>query len=346
MLQEINKICCVFTNMKKRGVSEVIITVIMVGLVLVAIGVVWYVINNIIQQGSEKISVNALEINLELKSVKIEDGNLDLMVRRGAGQGSFSKLNIIVSDETNSQIFEKDASDLEELETKKFTITPSELTSVGFAKSVEIAPVFKQGSREKEGNVIDSYEDPSITVDSEGWILIWQGLPTQAIYLSEEGEKININKPIKFNKIKFQGANINHYLIDTTSEPAILMKTIPEYFKDVDDEPDSSNPRVKFHDLNGNKDVTLTNNYFMYGYGNEWRFMWACADVRIGDPEMFIGEGSGGCPPRTSFDAADVGCFWDSYNYCSEVLDNSLKDSGLGLSIREYQEAKVWVKFN
>ncbi|RLI97719.1 MAG: hypothetical protein DRO99_02580, partial [Candidatus Aenigmatarchaeota archaeon] len=179
-----------------------------------------------------------------------------------------------------------------------------------------------------------------------GWILVWHGLPTQSRYLLTDGQRVNLGNNIVFNEIRVVGVNLDFGVTDTTSETAVLKKTIPEYFKDVADEPDGSDPRVNFHDVSGNKDVTLSNNYFFRGYGNDWRIFYTCVNVGS-DPQgdyMYLGGYSPSCTPRSSFDAADVGCSGSGSNYCQDSLDWTPVDSGLGLSKREYQEAKVWVR--
>ena len=328
----------------KRGLSTIVITLILIVLSLVAVGIVWGVISNVLKSQSQQATsaFGQLFINLEIQNVNFKtNGEVDIVIQRNVGAGDLTAINFVVSDGTNSKVIKKDTA-LAELGTATFTLTSSEIQELAFVKEISIVPIINSNGNQVSGNVVDNFIDTSMIIN-DGWILVWQGLPTQARHLLHDGESINIAKNIHFNKIKFEGANINHFLIDSTSEIAVLQKTIPEYFNDVGIEPDLPAPRVKFHDLNGNKDVTLHNNYFMYGYGNLYRFMWACVDVSSSD-YMYIGPGNGGCPPRNSFDSADVGCTSTGNNYCSAALDDSLKDSGLGLSKRQYQETKVWVK--
>ena len=66
----------------KKGLSTVIITVLLVGLSIVAVGVGWVVINNILQSGTESIesSTALLNLQLELQNAKVENSNLVVTV--------------------------------------------------------------------------------------------------------------------------------------------------------------------------------------------------------------------------------------------------------------------------
>ncbi|MCW8965228.1 MAG: hypothetical protein OQK82_00865, partial [Candidatus Pacearchaeota archaeon] len=68
--------------MKKRGMSQIITTVIMIGIVLVAVGLVWVVIQNIIGEGLEDVSLGSLKISMDIENVKITDEGVDVRVKR------------------------------------------------------------------------------------------------------------------------------------------------------------------------------------------------------------------------------------------------------------------------
>ena len=73
---------------KKRGISTVIATVIMIALVILVVGIVWVFIQNIISQEIEAIETGLFRIDLEIKSVKVEsDGSIKVRVGRGIGEG-------------------------------------------------------------------------------------------------------------------------------------------------------------------------------------------------------------------------------------------------------------------
>src|SRR3989344_9660162 len=95
-----------------RGISAFIVTLLMIVLSLVAVGVVWVVIQNVLSSGTQQVSsgVGQLLINLNLENVKVQaNGDVQAVVKRSSGQGDLSAINFIVSDGTNSQIIKKDA---------------------------------------------------------------------------------------------------------------------------------------------------------------------------------------------------------------------------------------------
>jgi hypothetical protein len=340
--------------MNKRGLAAIVTTLLVILLVLVAVGVVWGVVRNIIVENSEKISLGRLTLDLEVNNVKINGENLEVSVTRNSGAGELVGISFAISDGFNTQVFDRETT-MEQLGTEVFPFPVSDFTDIAFVKEVAAVPILET-SKGKEffGDNVDEYEDNSVTVDNKGWILVWQGLPTQARHLLEDGEKVNVDKEIKFNQIKIEGVNIDFEIIDSTAETAVLQKTIPEYFNDVSLEGADipGHPRVKFHDLDGNKDVLLINNYLMRGYGNSWRVFYSCvyAGADSQGDYMYIGGGNGNlfpsCDVRGLFDATSADCSSNpnNANYCQDSLDNSPKDNNLGLSKREYQEARVWVK--
>ena len=55
----------------KKGLSMVVTSLIIILLVLVAIGIIWVVVQNIITEGTEQVSLGKFTINLEIRSAKI-----------------------------------------------------------------------------------------------------------------------------------------------------------------------------------------------------------------------------------------------------------------------------------
>ena len=140
----------------QRGLSAIIVTLILILLSIVAVGIVWVVVTNILKSNTENVSsgVGQLSLNLELQNVLIRDtGEIDVIVKRNAGEGDLSGINFIVSDGKNSDVIERPET-INELETKTFTITSTDLNNAAFVKEVSIAPV----SGGKAGNAVDTFE--------------------------------------------------------------------------------------------------------------------------------------------------------------------------------------------
>jgi hypothetical protein len=139
--------------MKKRGLSTIVVTLILIVVSLVAVGVVWFVVSNILKSGGEQASSSfgQLFISLKLNSVYINpNGTVDVSVTRNSGAGGLTGINFLVSDGVNTKVIQKDTT-IQELNTNIFSINPSELGNVGIVKEISIVPLVDSSV----GNVAD-----------------------------------------------------------------------------------------------------------------------------------------------------------------------------------------------
>jgi flagellin-like protein len=149
--------------MKKRllknnkGLSAIVATLIIILLVLVAAGIVWVVVRNLVQEGAEGIELGRFTLDLEIKAAQIENGDVTvIVVRRNPGEGNFVGMNFVFSDGTNSEIIRENTS-LQELEERSFTFT---LTEIGTSnlETISVAPIFELSSGEESvGTIADSF---------------------------------------------------------------------------------------------------------------------------------------------------------------------------------------------
>lgn len=145
--------------MKKRGLSTVVTSLILILLVLVAVGVVWVVVANIISEGSEQVALGKFTIDLEIKSVSIDEtsNNVSLVVKRNPGKGEFSGIKFLFYNETDMEEHQRYVS-LKELESKRFDFHLNNL-NVSTLTEISIALIFETDSgKESIGNIIDTYE--------------------------------------------------------------------------------------------------------------------------------------------------------------------------------------------
>lgn len=135
----------------KRGLSEVITTLLIIGLSLAAIVIIWVVIQNIISTGSDQVSLGKFTMDLQIEKVLINPGTLEVTVKRNPGKGELNGLKFIISDGTSTEVLEEKNIQLEELETKTFILAYD-----GIVKEVSIAPIIIQSSgAETIGDVKD-----------------------------------------------------------------------------------------------------------------------------------------------------------------------------------------------
>ena len=142
----------------KRGLSTIVVTLILIVLSLVAVGVVWVVVNNILKSGTSQASFQfgTLFLNLKIDRALIDtSGNLLVTVSRGTGQGDLSAIDFVISDGKNSQVI-KESTSLQELGSQTFTFSPSDLGSVSLVKQIDIAPILNSGGQDQIGSKVDS----------------------------------------------------------------------------------------------------------------------------------------------------------------------------------------------
>ena len=133
----------------KKGLSEVITTLIIIGVSLLGITMIWVVIRNVITSGSEEIDIGKFVVDLDMQKVQVNPNGIDVTVKRNVGQGSLKEISFVISDGTNTQIFKQPAT-LEELGRQTFSINYS-----GPIKSIAIAPISSSGS---QGGIADTLE--------------------------------------------------------------------------------------------------------------------------------------------------------------------------------------------
>jgi len=146
----------IFQKKNHRGLSTVVITLIIILISLVAVGIIWVVVRNVIQTGTEQIDLGKFTVDLSIKNAYIKSGNISVDVQRNAGQREISKIKFILFDGQNSEVVTQN-SDLEELESRIFSVHPNDLNASLIMK-VSIAPVFKAADgTETLGGVVDTY---------------------------------------------------------------------------------------------------------------------------------------------------------------------------------------------
>ena len=144
-----------------KGLSDVVTTLIIILISLVAIGVVWVVVQNVIQEGSEQVELGQFTLDLQIKAVQVQDENVTIViVKRNPGEGEFVGMNFIFSDGQNSEIIRENTT-LQELDQRSFTITLGEINTSNL-KTVSVAPIYMLSSgKETSGNLADSFDIPA-----------------------------------------------------------------------------------------------------------------------------------------------------------------------------------------
>ena len=139
----------------KRGLSDIVITLIIVLLSLVAIGLVWFVVNNLIQSGTAGVETSAkcLNINLEVKQVVCENGTTNQVCnvtisRTGTESSEIGGIKVLFIDKEDdvSGTLIDVSGNIEPLVGKKITNQDTGVANANEVSLVEITPYFTDSS--------------------------------------------------------------------------------------------------------------------------------------------------------------------------------------------------------
>ncbi|MCH8945712.1 MAG: hypothetical protein IIA85_02210 [Nanoarchaeota archaeon] len=141
--QEIN----FFNNILKdvKGLSNVIVTLIMIVLVLVAVGLIWTAVQSNIESGTEQIEVSAKCLKIDIKATKLECGGVNngvcnVTVTRNVGGDDLAGIKLILTNTEGETNYVNDVpGNIVPLETKTEVDITTGLTDVSI---VAVAPYF------------------------------------------------------------------------------------------------------------------------------------------------------------------------------------------------------------
>jgi len=153
----------------RKGLSTIVITLIIILISLVAVGIIWVVVRNVIQSGTEGIALGQFTLGADIINVNVDNSsnNVSLSVKRSSGEGEITGIKFIFSDETDSEIITEKIS-MNKLEEKRFTF---HLTKLAVSKliSISIVPVLASSSgKETLGSVLSKYNVQEGTTTSGG----------------------------------------------------------------------------------------------------------------------------------------------------------------------------------
>jgi hypothetical protein len=136
-----------------RGLSTVVATLLIILLVIVAVAIVWEVVRTIITNNSEQISLGKFTIDLQIVSIKQTPQDVNIKVKRNAGEGNLEGIVFSIFDGNNTHIYEKHNVSLEPLEVKTFVVDYQ-----GKIVSISIYPILLGASgKTQTGGVSDTY---------------------------------------------------------------------------------------------------------------------------------------------------------------------------------------------
>ncbi|MBT3405014.1 hypothetical protein HN832_03770 [archaeon] len=122
----------------KKGLSAVITTVIFVSLALIAIGIVWAVISDIVQQGAEGVETRAgcLEVDVKATEVTSVNETYNITLKRSGGGDAISGIKVVLMSDSEASSVLDVAGNIESLATEVKSVDGEILN----ANKIEITP--------------------------------------------------------------------------------------------------------------------------------------------------------------------------------------------------------------
>ena len=130
----------------KRGISAVVVTLMMIVLVLAAIAIIWAIIGNILESGTEKINLGTkcLEVDIRATNLACSGTNNDICsvtVTRNPGGEDIEGIKLIFTNSTGTGNYVHDVSgNIASLGVKTETNVS---TGISNANNVEVVVYFK-----------------------------------------------------------------------------------------------------------------------------------------------------------------------------------------------------------
>lgn len=135
----------------KRGLSTIVVTLIIVLLAIVATGIIWVVVRGIIDVGVGQVNINAKCVDIEVKATKLvstDTTTYDVTLQREASRDEISGVKLIFTNATGDTNFIYDASgNIALLKIKKVS---SGDTGISNVNKVEVVVYFKDESGEEQ----------------------------------------------------------------------------------------------------------------------------------------------------------------------------------------------------
>jgi len=141
-----------------KGLSTIVATLIIILLVLVAAGIIWVVVRDIITKGAEGIDLGKFTFDLRIKSAYIDNeiGSVKVMVRRNPGGGNLIGVRFVFFNGTRSSSVDR-KTPLQELEEELFSFDSVDVGDTSVLQEVSVAPIYESSSgKETVGDITDT----------------------------------------------------------------------------------------------------------------------------------------------------------------------------------------------
>ena len=138
----------------KKGLSAIIITLIMIVLSLVAVGIIWVIVNNVLTQGTEDISSGSRCLDVSVRATKLVEGTpaagvggaYNLTLSRDAKGDAINGVKVVLLNSTGNSVVINNLMSISPLETKTLGLGSVQTGGTTNANKVEVTPYFLDDS--------------------------------------------------------------------------------------------------------------------------------------------------------------------------------------------------------
>lgn len=143
----------------KLGLSDIVITLIIIVLSLVAIGVVWVVVRNLITTGSQSISstTQCLDTNIEITTANCSNGTTDVacdvsFTRTGTEQSAIGGIKLVFRNQASgiSSNLISISGNIQPLVGERVSVNDTNVTNANGINTIEATPFFTDSSGKEQ----------------------------------------------------------------------------------------------------------------------------------------------------------------------------------------------------
>ncbi len=146
--------------MNKRGLSDVVTTVLIILIAIAAVIIIWNFVSPAIRNAGEGISPELITTSFSVKSV-VTDGALEaVIVERKAGAGDVTSLKVVLEDESKRTCVIESPGAISELSSRRIAISLGVCEDGFIPVKVSVVPVLNKDGKEFTGV---SFESTKIT---------------------------------------------------------------------------------------------------------------------------------------------------------------------------------------
>ncbi len=140
----------IFFIKNQKGLSTIIVTVLLIGMAIVALGIVWVTVSNILSSSLKTADLQKLTIRLTIEEAHKSNSQIITIVKRESGEGSLVGIRFIFFSSTDSEEIRAN-SNLGASENSTFTLTPGRI-GIRDINLVAVIPIFIDSGQETIGD--------------------------------------------------------------------------------------------------------------------------------------------------------------------------------------------------